>query len=66
MNLFKKKLFYDVRIMEQELYVIRLTIMLHDAKETTQDMHKYYEDKDKLEDELKTKEEMISTFYNFQ
>lgn len=35
--LFKKKLFFDVRVMEQELYIIRLTIMLHDAKETAID-----------------------------
>lgn len=40
--------------------------MLHDAKETTEDMHKYHEERDKLEGELKEKEEMISTFYNFQ
>eukprot|EP00347_Sterkiella_histriomuscorum_P023011 403336298 len=64
--LFKKKLFFDVRVMEQELYIIRLTIMLHDAKETGVDQHKYLEERDKLEKELKEKEEMISNFYNFQ
>ena len=37
LSLFKKKLFFDVRIMEQELYVIRLTVMLHDARETALD-----------------------------
>lgn len=63
--LFKKKLFFDVRVMEQELYIIRLTIMLHDAKETALDQNKYHEERDKLERELKEKEEMISTFYNF-
>ena len=39
-TLFKKKLFFDVRIMEQELAVIRLTIMLHDARETLIDEKK--------------------------
>ena len=37
LTLFKKKLFMDVRVFEQELYIIRLTIMLHDARETTMD-----------------------------
>ena len=66
LTLFKKKLFMDVRIQEQELYVIRLTIMLHDARETSLDQKKYHEERDKLELELKHREEMISTFYNFQ
>ena len=39
--------------------------MLHDAKETVLDMKKYHEERDNLEKELKEKEEMISTFYNF-
>ena len=38
---FKKKLFIDVRILEQELYLIRLVIMLHDGKETRGDERKY-------------------------
>lgn len=41
LQLFKKKLFIDVRILEQELYVIRLVIMLHDSKETKADEKKY-------------------------
>ena len=40
--------------------------MLHDAKETALDQHKYLNERDKLERELKEKEEMISTYYNFQ
>lgn len=52
-TLFKKKLFFDVRIMEQELAIIRLTIILHDAKETLVDEKKYLEEKNKLELELK-------------
>lgn len=51
--LFKKKLFYDVRIMEQELYIIRLTIMLHDTKETIIDEAKYAKEKEELEADLK-------------
>jgi len=39
--LFKKKLFIDVRILEQELFIIRLVIMLHDGKETRLDEGKY-------------------------
>lgn len=66
LTLFKKKLFFDVRVMEQELYIIRLTIMLHDGKETVVDQKKYFEEREKLEGELKHKEEMIQTFYNFQ
>jgi len=64
-TLYKKKLFYDVRVYEQELYIIRLTIMLHDTKETSLDSVKFAEERDKLEEELKRKEELINTFYNF-
>jgi hypothetical protein len=62
-TLFKKKLFFDVRIMEQELAVIRLTIMLHDARETLIDEKKYLEDKNKLEAELKQREEELQLYY---
>mmetsp|Transcript_23312 Transcript_23312/g.22930 ORF Transcript_23312/g.22930 Transcript_23312/m.22930 type:complete len:325 (-) Transcript_23312:756-1730(-) len=64
LTLFKKKLFYDVRVKEQELYIIRLTIMLHDAKETTVDQRKYFAERDKLEEELKEKEQKIQQFYD--
>jgi len=49
--------------MEQELAIIRLTIMLHDAKETIVDERKYLEDKVKLEQELKQREEELSLYY---
>ena len=65
LQLFKKRMFFDVRIFEQELYIIRLTIMMHDAKETTIDEKKYHGEREKLEKELKTREELIQTFYNF-
>jgi hypothetical protein len=49
LTLFKKKLFIDVRVLEQELYLIRLVIMLHDGKETRLDEKKYREEMQKLE-----------------
>lgn len=49
LELFKQKLFYDVRILEQELYVIRLVIMLHDGKETKADEKKYRKEFERLE-----------------
>jgi hypothetical protein len=65
LTLFKKKLFVDVRIKEQELYLIRLVIMLHDAKETKYDERKYREEVEKLEKEKAEKEELIATFRGF-
>lgn len=62
-TLFKKKLFFDVRIMEQELAVIRLTIMLHDSQETKLDETKFLADRTRLEAELKAKEEELSLYY---
>jgi len=60
LSLYKKKLFYDVRIMEQELYIIRLTIMLHDTIETGKDKAKYEAEAAELEDKLQAKEELIA------
>ena len=48
---FKKKLFIDVRVLEQELYLIRLVIMLHDGKETKSDERSYRDEMQKLEQE---------------
>lgn len=62
-TLFKKKLFFDVRIMEQELAMIRLNIMLHDGQETVVDEKKYLEEKVKLETDLKQREEELSLYY---
>lgn len=63
--LFKKKLFIDVRVLEQELYVIRLVIMLHDGKETKADEKKYRKELERLEQDKAEKEEMINTFKGF-
>jgi hypothetical protein len=59
--LYKKKLFFDVRIMEQELYVIRLTIMLHDTLETAADKAKYEDETNKLENDLKEKQDLLDS-----
>lgn len=61
LGLYKKKLFFDVRILEQELYIIRLTIMLHDTIETGKDKAKYEAETIKLEEELKAKEELLAS-----
>mmetsp|Transcript_23105 Transcript_23105/g.35787 ORF Transcript_23105/g.35787 Transcript_23105/m.35787 type:complete len:412 (-) Transcript_23105:907-2142(-) len=65
LTLFKKKLFIDVRILEQELYIIRLVIMLHDGKETRFDEKKYRDEMEKLEKEKMEKEELINAFRGF-
>ena len=46
----KKRLFFEVRVYEQELYMIRLTIALHDANETRQDKTKYFQEREELEE----------------
>lgn len=65
LTLFKKKLFVDVRILEQELYLIRLVIMLHDGKETRLDEKKYRDEMARLEAEKTAKEGLIGTFRGF-
>jgi hypothetical protein len=65
LTLFKKKLFVDVRILEQELYLIRLVIMLHDGKETRFEEQKYRDEMTRLEGEKTVKETLISTFRGF-
>jgi len=64
-SLFKYKLFVDVRILEQELSLIRLVIMLHDKKETKTDEKKYREEMERVEREKLKKEEEINTFKGF-
>lgn len=50
--------------MEQELAVIRLTIILHDAKETVLDERRFLDERHALEAELKTKEEQLQLYYS--
>lgn len=44
----KKRLFYEHRIYEQELYIIRLIIMTHEGRETRASQNKYQEELEKL------------------
>jgi hypothetical protein len=64
-TIFKKKLFIDTRVMEQELMIIRLVIMMHDGKETRFDEKKYRREINKLESEKAMKEELINNFGAF-
>ena len=50
----KKRIFYDARIYEQELQIVRLTIALHDVKETGSNVIKF---RDQLEEEDRKLEE---------
>jgi hypothetical protein len=65
LTLFKKKLFVESRILEQELFIIRLIIQLQDQKETVADCKKYLDEKSKLEKEYQDKEELIVQFGSF-
>lgn len=65
-ELFKKKLFYDVRILEQELYLIRLVIMLHDGKETRIDEKKYRVEMARLLVEKEEREKLIGIFNGYK
>ena len=43
MESYKRRIFYEARIQEQELMIIRLTIALHDVKETEANVVKFRE-----------------------
>jgi len=38
LSLYKKRIFFDARIYEQELYIVRLTSFLHDVKATKENV----------------------------
>lgn len=44
----KKRLFFEHRIYEQELYIIRLIIMMHEGRETRASQNKYSEELEEL------------------
>jgi len=44
----KRRLFFEHRIYEQELYIIRLIIMMHEGRETRASQNKYSEELDSL------------------
>ena len=51
-----------MRIYEQELYKIRLTLQLHEAKENKEEEFVLREQKTELEEKLKTTENQITNF----
>jgi hypothetical protein len=55
LELYKKRLFYEARIYEQELYIIRMIIMLHEKRETHIDKIKFRKEREKLMHELEKK-----------
>ena len=59
LELYKKRLFYDSRIYEQELYIVRLIIMLHDVGETKENRGKFEEELVKVQQELDEKREFV-------
>ena len=52
LQMYKKRLFYEARIYEQELYIIRLVIMLSDVNQTRNNIEKFNAEKQKLEDDF--------------
>jgi outer membrane protein OmpA-like peptidoglycan-associated protein len=54
-ELYKKRLFYEARIYEQELYIIRLIIMLGDIKVTKENKVNFAQDLEKNEEEYQEK-----------
>lgn len=44
----KKRLFFEHRIYEQELYIIRLIIMIHEGRETRASQNKYADELEQL------------------
>ena len=59
LELYKKRMFYDARIYEQELYIVRLIIMLHDVGETKENKVKFEEELLKVEQELDEKRQFV-------
>ena len=59
LEIYKFRLFYDARIYEQELYIVRLIIMLHDINETKENKVKFEEELLKVEQELEEKREFV-------
>lgn len=56
LNLYKKRLFYEARIYEQELYIIRLVIMLSEVKQKAENIQKFTAERMKLEAEFEEKD----------
>lgn len=59
LKMYKRRLFYQARIYEQELYIIRLVIMLSDVKQTAENIAKFNSESSKLEQEFQEKDEQF-------
>jgi hypothetical protein len=56
LSLYKKRLFYEASIYEQELYIIRLVIMLSEVKQKGDNVEKLAGERMKLEAEFESKD----------
>jgi hypothetical protein len=56
LSLYKKRLFYEASIYEQELYIIRLVIMLSEVKQKSDNIEKLAGERMKLEAEFESKD----------
>ena len=52
-------MFYDSRIYEQELYIVRLIIMLHDIGETKSNTVKFSDEYHECEEKLEEKRQFL-------
>jgi len=59
MERYKRRIFYEARIQEQELMIIRLTISLHDVKETAFNVVKFREQMLDQEKVLEDKKDFV-------
>ena len=55
LTVYKKRLFFQGRILEQELYIIRLILMLRDINATKEEKIKLQEEFDKVSEKLQEK-----------
>merc|ERR1719469_467648 len=56
LELVKKRLFFDARIYEQELYIVRMIIMLHEKRETHIDKIKFRNERETMMEKLEDKQ----------
>jgi len=58
--LYKKRLFYEARVYEQELYIVRLNVQLHEVKETRHNSVKYLQEAEETQMELERKHNFLT------
>jgi hypothetical protein len=56
LELYKKRLFYEARVYEQELYIVRMIIMLHEKRETHIDKIKFRKEREDMLSKLEDKQ----------